>query len=197
MNAPIAVGNVAVTMLQLSNVAWEVNRELDLDTTDGKVQNDAARDEVLGPRVREGLGAASRRAAVDIIGSRTNGSITKLLSKGLAMKNTFSRRNFVQSGALVAAASVTSGAVPFRAGAAAGDWKAVADPSGRGQLHLPELHSRADDRLSEAAQRERAECKGRQGSSSDGSDGRGEGAGGLCGGGDQAACGRDDLFPEG
>ena len=28
LNAPIAVGNVAVTMLQLSNVAWEVNREL-------------------------------------------------------------------------------------------------------------------------------------------------------------------------
>ena len=28
LNAPIAVGNVAVTMLQLSNIAWEVNREL-------------------------------------------------------------------------------------------------------------------------------------------------------------------------
>ncbi len=41
LNAPIAVGNVAVTMLQLSNVAWEVNRELDLDTTDGKVKDDA------------------------------------------------------------------------------------------------------------------------------------------------------------
>ena len=41
LNAPIAVGNVAVTMLQLSNVAWEVNRELQLDTTDGKVQDDA------------------------------------------------------------------------------------------------------------------------------------------------------------
>jgi predicted dehydrogenase len=42
LNAPIAVGNVAVTMLQLSNVAWEVNRELQLNTADGKVQNDAA-----------------------------------------------------------------------------------------------------------------------------------------------------------
>ena len=41
LNAPIVVGNVAVTMLQLSNVAWEVNRELRLDTADGKVQNDA------------------------------------------------------------------------------------------------------------------------------------------------------------
>jgi predicted dehydrogenase len=40
LNAPIAVGNVAVTMLQLSNVAWEVNRELQLDTTDGKIQDD-------------------------------------------------------------------------------------------------------------------------------------------------------------
>jgi len=41
LNAPIAVGNVAVTMLQLSNVAWEVNRELNLDTKDGRIQNDA------------------------------------------------------------------------------------------------------------------------------------------------------------
>jgi predicted dehydrogenase len=40
LNAPVAVGNVAVTMLQLSNVAWEVNRELHLDTTDGKIHND-------------------------------------------------------------------------------------------------------------------------------------------------------------
>jgi predicted dehydrogenase len=40
LNAPITVGNVAVTMLQLSNIAWEVNRELRLDTTDGKIQDD-------------------------------------------------------------------------------------------------------------------------------------------------------------
>jgi predicted dehydrogenase len=41
LNAPIAVGNVAVTMLQLSNVAWEVNRELCLDTKTGKIEDDA------------------------------------------------------------------------------------------------------------------------------------------------------------
>ena len=29
-NAPVSVGNVSVTMLQLSNIAWEVNRELAL-----------------------------------------------------------------------------------------------------------------------------------------------------------------------
>jgi predicted dehydrogenase len=40
LNAPIAVGNIAVTMLQLSNIAWEVNRELHLDTKDGKIDND-------------------------------------------------------------------------------------------------------------------------------------------------------------
>jgi hypothetical protein len=27
-------------MLQLSNIAWEVNRELHLDTKDGRIQND-------------------------------------------------------------------------------------------------------------------------------------------------------------
>jgi predicted dehydrogenase len=41
LNAPIAVGNVAVTMLQLSNVAWETNHELELNTADGKIQNDS------------------------------------------------------------------------------------------------------------------------------------------------------------
>jgi len=41
LNAPVSVGNIAVTMLQLSNIAWEVNRKLELDTTDGKIRNDA------------------------------------------------------------------------------------------------------------------------------------------------------------
>jgi predicted dehydrogenase len=41
LNAPVSIGNVAVTMLQLSNIAWEVNHELQLDTTDGKVLHDS------------------------------------------------------------------------------------------------------------------------------------------------------------
>jgi predicted dehydrogenase len=41
LHAPIAIGNVAVTMLQLSNIAWFVNRELNLDPVDGKIQNDS------------------------------------------------------------------------------------------------------------------------------------------------------------
>jgi hypothetical protein len=36
----VSVGNVAVTMLQLSNIAWEVNRELRLDARDGRIQDD-------------------------------------------------------------------------------------------------------------------------------------------------------------
>ena len=42
LNAPVSVGNVAVTMLQLSNIAWEVNRELRLDSTNAKIQGDSA-----------------------------------------------------------------------------------------------------------------------------------------------------------
>jgi hypothetical protein len=41
LHSPVAEGNVAVTMLQLSNVAWEVNRVLDLDPADGKIRRDA------------------------------------------------------------------------------------------------------------------------------------------------------------
>jgi len=40
LNAPVSIGNVAVTMLQLSNVAWDVKRVLMLDPADGKVQHD-------------------------------------------------------------------------------------------------------------------------------------------------------------
>jgi predicted dehydrogenase len=40
LRQPIAQGNVAVTMLQLSNIAWEIKRELHLDKKDGKVLND-------------------------------------------------------------------------------------------------------------------------------------------------------------
>ena len=41
LRSPVEVGNVAVTMLQLSNVAWEVQRELKLDPSDGKIVGDA------------------------------------------------------------------------------------------------------------------------------------------------------------
>jgi predicted dehydrogenase len=40
LNAPISAGNIAVTMLHLSNIAWEVNRELQLDAKDGRIQAD-------------------------------------------------------------------------------------------------------------------------------------------------------------
>ena len=40
LNAPVSVGNISVTMLQISNIAWEVNRELHLDTKDGRIQGD-------------------------------------------------------------------------------------------------------------------------------------------------------------
>jgi predicted dehydrogenase len=41
LNAPVSEGNIAVTMLQLSNIAWEVNRELQLDPKNGHIQGDA------------------------------------------------------------------------------------------------------------------------------------------------------------
>ena len=54
LNAPIAIGNVAVTMLQLSNIAWEVNRELHLDTKDGRIQNDADAMKLWGREYEKG-----------------------------------------------------------------------------------------------------------------------------------------------
>lgn len=40
LNAPVSIGNVSVTMLQLSNIAWETQRVLALDTADGKILRD-------------------------------------------------------------------------------------------------------------------------------------------------------------
>jgi predicted dehydrogenase len=54
LNAPIAVGNVSVTTLQLSNIAWEVNRELKLDTKDGKIQADAEAMKMWGREYEKG-----------------------------------------------------------------------------------------------------------------------------------------------
>ena len=54
LNAPIEVGNVSVTMLQLSNVAWEVSRELHLDQKDGKIQNDVEAMQLWGRKYQPG-----------------------------------------------------------------------------------------------------------------------------------------------
>ncbi|QHN04191.1 Gfo/Idh/MocA family oxidoreductase [Granulicella sp. WH15] len=40
LHSPIEVGNVSVTMLQLSNISWEVKRDLKIDTTTGHILND-------------------------------------------------------------------------------------------------------------------------------------------------------------
>ncbi|HEV2275983.1 MAG TPA: Gfo/Idh/MocA family oxidoreductase [Acidobacteriaceae bacterium] len=40
LNAPVSLGNIDVTMLQVSNIAWMLNRELKLDPKTGHVVND-------------------------------------------------------------------------------------------------------------------------------------------------------------
>ena len=54
LNSPIPVGNVSVTMLQLSNIAYFVNRELKLDTKNGKIQNDAEAMKMWGREYEKG-----------------------------------------------------------------------------------------------------------------------------------------------
>jgi predicted dehydrogenase len=54
LNAPISVGNVSVTMLQLSNIAWEVNRELHVDSKDGRVQGDSEAMKMWGREYEKG-----------------------------------------------------------------------------------------------------------------------------------------------
>ena len=52
-----------MTMLQLSNIAWEVNRELHLDANRWTDPGRPRSHEDVGTRVREGLGADSLKAS--------------------------------------------------------------------------------------------------------------------------------------
>jgi predicted dehydrogenase len=54
LRAPVADGNIGVTMLQLSNVAWEVRRELHLDSGTGHIQNDAEAMKLWGREYAKG-----------------------------------------------------------------------------------------------------------------------------------------------
>jgi hypothetical protein len=54
LNAPISAGNIAVTMLHLSNIAWKVNRELQLDTKDGRIQGDPEAMKMWGREYEKG-----------------------------------------------------------------------------------------------------------------------------------------------
>jgi predicted dehydrogenase len=54
LNAPVSAGNIAVTMLQLSNIAWEVNRELHLDAKDARIQNDPEAMKMWGREYEKG-----------------------------------------------------------------------------------------------------------------------------------------------
>jgi hypothetical protein len=52
--APVADGNIAVTMLQLSNVAWEVQRELHVDPKNGHIQGDPEASKLWGREYEKG-----------------------------------------------------------------------------------------------------------------------------------------------
>ena len=54
LNQPIASGNISVTMLQLSNIAWEMQRELKLNPANGHILNDPAAMKLWGREYEKG-----------------------------------------------------------------------------------------------------------------------------------------------
>jgi predicted dehydrogenase len=54
LNAPIADGNISVTMLQLSNIAWEVGRELHLGANAGRIEGDSEAMKMWGREYEKG-----------------------------------------------------------------------------------------------------------------------------------------------
>jgi predicted dehydrogenase len=54
LRAPIADGNISVTMLLLSNIAWDVQRELHLDTAEGHIEGDSQAAKMWGREYEPG-----------------------------------------------------------------------------------------------------------------------------------------------
>src|SRR5579859_4248722 len=54
LNAPVSIGNVAVTTLQLANIAWEVNRELEIDASNGHIQHNEDAMKMWGRKYEKG-----------------------------------------------------------------------------------------------------------------------------------------------
>jgi predicted dehydrogenase len=54
LHAPIEVGNIAVTMLQLSNISWKVQRALRLDASDGGIQSDPEAEKMWSREYQKG-----------------------------------------------------------------------------------------------------------------------------------------------
>lgn len=54
LNQPIESGNISVTMLQLSNIAWEMQRELKLNPANGHILNDPAAMKLWGREYEKG-----------------------------------------------------------------------------------------------------------------------------------------------
>ena len=54
LHSPIPIANVSVTILQLSNIAWEVGRELALDTRNGHIVNDSGAMQHWGRKYAKG-----------------------------------------------------------------------------------------------------------------------------------------------
>ena len=54
LNQPIDSGNISVTMLQLSNIAWEMKRELHLNPQNGHILNDAEAMKLWGREYEKG-----------------------------------------------------------------------------------------------------------------------------------------------
>ena len=53
LHSPIDEGNISVTMLLLSNIAWKTAKVLDLDTSNGHILNDKLAMELLWKREYE------------------------------------------------------------------------------------------------------------------------------------------------
>ncbi len=54
LHSPIEIANVSVTMVQHSNIAWRVNRELKIDTTTGHIVGDAEAMKLWGREYEKG-----------------------------------------------------------------------------------------------------------------------------------------------
>ncbi len=133
LHSPVAAGNIAVTMLQLSNISWEVNRKLQIDSADGKIPSRRRSNEDVGTAIRERLGASSLGARFALIAGtatrRTEGKINDETNLLTPQFYSIKRAHYGRLRRFHSSSIFCSNCARFG--------QTIADSPGTGQLHLP------------------------------------------------------------
>ena len=121
LTQPIESGNISVTMLQLSNIAWDVRRELKVDPATGNILEDKEAMKSWGRDYEKGWAPAPLTSAplISVYPRMHSPAFRTFRSQLMSINSRLSRRRFTVG----AGAAVAMLAAPIRAFAAGSKFK--------------------------------------------------------------------------